>query len=405
MNTRRLLSSTLLLLAATGSLVAADATSFEEAFAQGKASLNVRARSEDVAQTGLRDAHALTLRTRLGYTTAALQGWKLSLEAENLTAADGDAYSQAGLNPGGTGRAVVADPETTEVNQAFVAFTTGQTTATLGRQRLVLDNARFVGDVGWRQNMQTFDALVLTDKSLAKTTLTYAYLNRINRVFGSDHAQGRWDSDSHLLHAAYAVAPAATLTGYAYLLDFDGAAAANSTATYGASLVGTTALNADFKFAYRAELATQADYGASALNYRTTYANLEAGLVAKPGSLTLGYEVLGSDHAVGFKTPLATLHAFNGWADLFLATPAAGLRDTYLKATATLPAQLAFTAFYHDFQTDAGSAKLGTEWNAQLTRKFTKQISGLVKYAEFRRDAAATLPNVRKVWLQVEFVY
>ena len=382
-------------------LGAADASDF---LAKGKVSLNVRARYEGVAQTALRDADAVTLRTRLGFTTADWSGWKAMVEAENIAALDGDRYSQAGLNPAATGRAAVADPETTELNQAWVAYTTGKTVLTLGRQRLVLDNARFIGDVGWRQNMQTFDAVVVQDKTFAQTTLTYAYLDQINRVFSRRHAQGRWDSESHVFNAARAGLPGGgTLTGYGYLLDFDNSTA-NSCATWGASYTGTAKLSDAVKFAYRAELATQSDYGSSRLNYQTTYYVAEAGVTGQPGSAAFGYEVLGSDNNIGFKTPLATLHAFNGWADLFLTTPAAGLRNPYLKATAALPEGFAFTVFYHWYETDATSVRLGREFNAQLTRKFGKYVTGLIKLADFRRDSLA-FPNVRKVWLQVEFAY
>ena len=377
--------------------------SFTDALAQGKVSLNLRLRYEGVEQTNLRDATALTLRTRLGFMTAPLAGWKAMLEAESIIAADGDSYSQSGLNPGGAGRAVVADPELTEINQAFISYTTGKTSITVGRQRLVLDNARFVGDVGWRQNMQTFDAVVLQDKSLDQATLTYAYLDRINRVFGDHHAQGYWQSNSHLLNASYAGLPAGTFTGYVYLLDFrKPASAANSCATYGVSFAGGTKLTVALRFIYRAEFATQSDYGSSLLSYSANYHDLEAGLAAKSGSLTLGHEVMGSDRNVGFKTPLATLHAFDGWADLFLATPAAGLRDTFVKGSVNLPAGVSLLAFQHWYETDATGVDLGTEFNLQLTRKFGKYFTGLVKFADFRRDSP-TLPNVRKFWVQVEF--
>lgn len=374
-----------------------------EALAQGKVSLNVRARYEGVEQTGLRNADALTLRTRLGFTTAAYQGLKASVEFENIASPDGDAYSQAGLNPGGAGRAVVADPEGTEVNQAWLAYTTGQTTATLGRQRLVLDNFRFVGDVGWRQNMQTFDAFVLSDKTLAKTTLTYAYLNRINRIFGDRHAQGNWDSNSHVFNASYAGLKAGTLTGYAYLLDFDNAAA-QSCATYGVSFAGGSPLSKDIKLTYRLEAATQSDYGSSALNYTTEYYAAELGLAGKPGALALGYELLGSDGGISFRTPLATLHAFNGWADMFLATPANGIKDTYVKAVANLPQGIGFLAFYHKFEADRLGADYGTELDLQLTRKFGKYFTGTLKYADFESDSTA-FADVTKLWVQVDFAY
>lgn len=394
---------TLLFICTAGPGFAADAASPFAAVAGGKVSLNLRLRYEEVQQTGLLDGEALTLRARLGFTTAPWQGWTAMAEAENITAADGDRYSQAGINSGGAGHAVVADPVMTGISQAWLTYKTTSDAATLGRQRLVLDNARFIGDSGWRQNMQTFDAFVLQDKSLEKTTVTYAYLQQINRVFGPDHPQGKWASDSHLLNASYAGLPSGTLTAYAYLLDFS-SSPANSCATYGASFAGTAKLTADFSFTYRAEAATQSDYGASTLNYRAHYTLLEAGLALKSASLTLGGEVLGSDHAVGFKTPLATLHAFNGWADLFLTTPAAGLRDTYLKGTASLPGACALVVVYHQFDPDVGGADLGHEFDVQLSRKFGKAVTALVKFADFRRESL-TLPNVQKCWAQVEYVF
>ena len=387
---------------AVGADAPAPADSIGEAFGKGKVSLNVRARYEGVEQVGLRDADASTVRTRLGFTTSPLNGFKAMMEAENIAALDPNSYSQAGLNSGGAGRAVVADPVGTEINQAWLAYASGKTGVTAGRQRLVLDNTRFVGDVGWRQNAQTFDAVTVADKTFDQLSLTYGYLYRINRVFSDRHAQGNWDSDSHVLNASYTGLPVGTLTGYAYLLDFDNAAA-NSSATVGASLTGTPKLSDDLKLSYRIEYATQSDYGSSPLSYTADYYTGELGLVAKPGSVALGYEVLGADNNVGFKTPLATLHAFNGWADVFLATPAGGLRDTYVKAGAALPGGFALLAFYHTFETDTG-VDLGDEWDLQLTRKFGKYFTGLVKYADFSRDSLS-VPDVRKIWIQIEFNY
>ena len=398
------LRSFLLLLAASAlPALAAEPASFADAIAQGKFSVNARLRYESVRQSALTDANALTLRTRLGFAPAAYHGWKAFAEAENIVAADGDAYSQAGLNPGGTGRAVVADPEVTELKQLYVGYTADRTTVTVGRQRLVLDNARFVGDVGWRQDMQTFDAVVVQDKSYDKTTLTYAYVDRVLRVFSRRHAQGQWDSKTHLFNASYAGWSAGTLTGYGYLMDFNNSAT-NSNATYGASLAGSRAVSDGLTLTYRAEAAVQSDYGSSTLNYSANYGALEAGLGNKTATLGLGYEVLGSDNNIGFKTPLATLHAFNGWADLFLATPAAGLRDTYAKATANLPQAVALVASYHEFKADTGGADFGHEADVQLTRKFGPRFTGVAKYADFRRNAVA-FPNVRKFWLQMDCAF
>lgn len=398
-------SLTVLPLAAAFALTAfaAEPASLADAVAQGKVSLNVRLRYEGVQQSNLLDANALTLRTRLGFTTAKFQGWQFSAEGENVAAWDGDAYNQSGLNPAAARRAVVGDPETTELNQLWLGYTFDKTTATLGRQKLILDNARFVGDVGWRQNQQTFDAFVVQDKTLKNTTVTYAYLDQVNRVFSRRHAQGRWDSESHVANVAYTGNSLGTVTGYAYLLDFENSAA-NACATYGLSVVGAQKINDALKFTYRAELATQSDYGSSPLSYSTVYNCFEAGLAGKAGTVTLGHELLGSDHNVGFKTPLATLHAFNGWADLFLATPAAGLRDVYVKGTANLPSSVALTAFYHWFDAAKGSADFGAEADVMLSRKFGKYVTATAKFADFRSDNLA-YANVRKFWLQLDFAY
>lgn len=381
-----------LLAASSPALNAAAPASLAAAVEQGRFSVNLRARYESVEQTGLKHAEALTLRTRLGFTTAACQGWKAMVEGENIFAADG-----------GAGKAVIADPETTELNQAWLAYNSDQTTLTVGRQRLVLDNARFIGDVGWRQNMQTFDAVVLQDKTFAKTTLTYAYLDRINRVFSRRHAQGRWESDSHLLNASYAGLPEGTVIGYAYLFDFDNAAA-NSCATYGLSFAGERPLQDGIRLNYRAEFALQRDYGSSPLRYSTGYRAFELGVAAQRGALAFGHEALGSDNGVSFRTPLATLHAFNGWADLFLTTPANGLRDTYVKASASLPEGISLLLFLHWYEADRLGADYGREANIQLTRKFGQRFTTTAKCAKFDRELAS-MPDVTKFWLQMDFVY
>jgi hypothetical protein len=100
-----------------------------------------------------------------------VDGLKAMVEFENIASPDGDQYSQAGINSGGAGRAVVADPLGSEVNQAWLADTLEKTTATFGRQRAVFDNARLVGDVAWRQYMQTFDGITVQDKTLENLTL------------------------------------------------------------------------------------------------------------------------------------------------------------------------------------------------------------------------------------------
>jgi len=390
---------------------------FVNAFKNGKLSFNARLRYEYADQQTLDPSNAFTIRPRLGFTTADLYGFQGMLEYETVQIiGNEDNYNQAGLNPGGAGKTVIADPEGSELNQAWLSYSRWDSFARGGRQVIILDNTRFVGDVGWRQNNQTFDALTVQSKTVKDLTLFYSYLWNINRIFGDDHPQGDYDSDSHLFNVAWTSLPYAKLVGYTYLLDFDGPTAAavqnSSTASVGGYLSGVVDIDKEKKAAvdYRAEFAWQTDYESSNVDYETEYYHLAAGGTYDIFTAGLGYEVLGSDNNQGFRTPLATLHAFNGWADVFLNTPAAGLTDLYLYAGLTLPGNIPFKFVYHKFDADSGSGDFGQEFDFIATRSFGKNWKVLLKYAFYDSDEAsppaqATPSDVQKFWAQLEFNY
>ena len=384
--------------------------SFLDALAQGKVNAYARLRYEHVdSEFFAKRADAITLAARLGYTTAAFHGFQAMIEGEGVTPLQNKYYDGTGTN--NSFYPTVADPENYEINQAWLAYTYEGTTAKLGRQRIVLDNARFIGDVGFRQNMQTYDAVLLQDKSIQDLTLTYGYLNRINRIFDDSFPQYDWASDSHIFNAAYKGLPVGTITGYAYLLDFDQDSFPflpylNSCATYGLSLAGSRPLNDTFTANYRLEYAYQTGYGDSP-DYHADYYLAEFGASTSLYSLSANYEVLGSDDGLNaFKTPLATLHAHNGWADLFTTTPTVGLTDFFVKGTARLPQNLTLTAFYHNFGTVESEEYIGDEIDAQLAYKLSSQVTLTAKYAKFRSETAPlVLPDVDKIWLQAEYSY
>lgn len=369
-----------------------------------RVTLDLRARHEHAEQSGLRDSDALTLRARLGLVTSAWHGWQAGVEAEHIASPAGDDYNQSGLNPGGAGRVVIADPEGTEINQAYARHTAGSSVLTLGRQRLVLDQARFVGDVGWRQNAQTYDAVAWSGRPHRVLALTAAYLGRVNRVLGDRHPQGNWDSKSFLVHGTWSTRTAGIKAAtYAYLLDFPNAAAQGN-ATYGLALSGTTKPGTGATVIGRAEYARQTDYGKSPLSYATDYAGAELGLGFAPGTLALGGEWLGSDTGTAFRTPLATLHAFNGWADVFTTTPGDGLQDVYVKANVTLPAAVKATLRHHWFEARRRGAVYGREWDAQLSRAFRGSVIATMKYARFAPAEGARYSQIEKIWIQLEFI-
>lgn len=393
-----------------------------DAIGKGKITLNSRLRWEHADQSNLQESDAFTLRTRFGLTTASLYGFLGMIEGENVTSlGDEDDYNAAGSNPPGAGKTVIADPPTTEINQAWLSYTyTNRVTLKGGRERIVLDNARFVGDVGWRQNQQTFDAVSVQGSPVKDLNLFYGYIWDVHRVFGNvgglaqTAATRDFDSSSHLLNASYSGWKYGKVTVYSYLLDLsNGAGSANSCATYGASIAGTVPAGEKIKLNYHGEFAWQTDYANSPLDYGAEYYRVELGATVKPLVVGAGYEVLGSDDNKGpggglasFRTPLATLHAFNGWADVFLTTPAAGLHDLYAFAQVTVPKiELPIRFVYHKFDADKGSGDYGQEFDLVAVKKFGKHWSAIAKYACYDGHDSPYSFDVDKFWLETDFNY
>ncbi len=267
----------------------------------------------------------------------------------------------------------------------------------------------------WRQNPQTFDAIRLGNTSVEKLDLLYTWIGRVNRVGGNvpDLLPGAKDfqSSSHVLHAHYDSGDYADLAGYIYLFDLEnGAGNAASCASYGVSLAGQAPIAENRKLEYRGEFAWQTDYADNPNSYSAPYLHLTLGSQIQPVSFGVGYELLGSDNNVGFQTPLATLHAFNGWADVFLNTPGGRVAGPVcLGRRCELPWELPLKVMLHKF--DAASDGLynyGNEIDVSVSKKLGKHWNVLLKYAFY--DAVNAAPgaqaipaNVQKLWVQVDF--
>lgn len=365
------------------------AESITEALNTGTAYGDFRLRYEAVDQdNALKDASGLTLRSRLGYTTGSIGGLSATIELE-------DSRIVGGQDEFGGDFSVIADPETTELDQFFVQYKTDTTTSKIGRQVINLDGQRFVGAVGWRQDRQTFDAFTIQAKPSEKLSLYYAYIGQRNRIFAET---ADLTSDDHLLNVSYQTS-LGKLVGYGYFLDVDDGID-NARDTLGVSFSGAKKLDS-VKLLYKAEYATQS-FEDGGVDRDATYTHLEAGLQASYFTGKIGYEVLGSDDGnYGFTTELATLHKFNGWADQFLGTPTVGLVDTYFSAGFKLPVGK-LSVIYHDFSADEGSLDLGTEVDVAYGLKFGKQYNAGIKYAAYSAgDADAGKVDTDKLWLWV----
>lgn len=420
---QKILTSTALVLALTSPVFTASAVAGDDPevlITDGEFFGEVRYRYETVEQDGFaNDADAHTVRTNFGFKTGIYKGFQALAEAQIVQSLGDDDFNST--TNGNTAFPIVADPDGAELNEFWLSWSgLPETTIKAGRQKINIDNQRFVGTVGWRQNDQTFDAVQVTNSSVENLDLFYSYVGNVNRIQGGDHPLGDLDSSVHLVNASYTFSDWLKLSGYGYWLDFD-EVAANSSKTYGVRATGSVPINDAWAFTYEAEAATQDNYANNTTNYDETYFHIVPGLVGHGFTFKAGYELLGGNGTASFRTPLATGHKFNGWADVFLTTPTAGLEDMYLGAsykvseTNGLFDGTKFSATYHDFDSDSATVgDFGNELDLSIGKSFAlpdagqpfESVNVLLKYADYEGESAAGVDADRqKIWLQVGFKF
>jgi len=355
----------------------------------GDFDLNLRYRYEWVdVDTHDKDANASTLRTRLLYKSKTVEGFFLTINMDDVRPIVADNFNDT--RNGKTQYPVVADPKGTDLNLASISWVgIDDLTGVLGRQRIIRGNHRFIGNVGWRQNEQTYDSLSFAYSPIEKLDLFYAYVDRVKRIFGPNEGvpTSSFRSNSHLIDVAYTFGSALKLMGYGYLIELDNAQALSSQ-TLGLRGTGSFELSDSMKLAYVAEYAAQSDYGDNTNDYDAGYYVAEGAFSWNQFGVRAGYEVLEADGDTGlsFTTPLATLHKFNGWADIFLVTPGTGLEDAYVEANAKLLGGT-WKLIYHDFSSNTGSTDFGSEIDFVASWKLNKNFSVLAKAAVYDSDA------------------
>ena len=386
-------------------LVMADDASFnsgvKKALADSKVNISFRARYEGVEEDGEngaleKDATALTLKSRITLKTDAYKNWSVGIEVDNVTAIVDD-YNDLTFDYSGTD-SVVADAEITDVNQAYLQYNVGKVKVTAGRQRILHNNQRFIGGVGWRQNEQTYDGYRIQYAESAALSIDYSYIHNANRIFADDKKGDDLSGAFHFANAGFKWNKAHKVSAFAYVLDFD-TTHEMSSSTYGVLYHGKFgAINVNLS------AATQSDAGDNAVSYDASYYHAEIG--TKLGNITVlaGLEVLGSDDGkAAFSTPFATLHKFQGFADKFLGTGSStgmknGVEDAYITVKTKLGG-VKLAATFHDLTSNEGNIDYGTELDLVAAYKFKKNYNLLVKFSNYSSDDLST--DTRKLWLQV----
>jgi hypothetical protein len=388
-----------------------EASSLNEAITDGKFKADFRLRYENVNQDGKSETgEAFTLRSLIGYETKPFHGFSVNTEVYGVSPFNDDYNDLKKGDPIASRKAypAIADPEDYDFHQLYLQWANTENTVKIGRQGMILDNWRFVGDVRFRQNWAVFNGLSLMNKHLANTTFNLAHFEQVKQVNTKIE-----DADIEIANVKYAITPTTSVTGYGYLIDWNGKSLEpTSTQTYGARLDGSQKHNDNWKVLYTAEYAKQDDYKDGSDLIDNYYYRIGAGAGYGDWFVRVDQEKLsGNTDNKAFQTPLGTNHIFQGWADVFLTTPNEGIEDTMITAGGKLMGATIKTE-YHWIDSDRDFAKIGggmgdkygTEFDLGVYYKFTKQVSGSVEYANFKEDdeyknTTARKRDIEKIWL------
>ncbi len=360
---------------------------------------NFRYRMEQVEVDGpLKDAFASTLRSRVTLNSASFSfaeslNIRALVEVDHVGLIGGESYNST-VN-GKSQFATIADPDALDLNQAALAIKWNDSSlVTLGRQRINLGDQRFIGGVGWRQNEQTFDGVRLTQNFGKSFQIDIANLHNANRVFGPDGANADLHGSFNLVHSQWKVTSEHVLQGYFYDLDFE-TLPARSSSTNGIDYRGTSN-----KLSWQLSYASQRDAHLAPTNYKTNYSRMELSYPIDVVTIKGIYERLGSDGNFAFQTPFATLHAFNGFADMFLTTPVKGLEERAIQFSLPIgPVKTSIS--WHKFYSDGGDTHYGDETDVSFIFDLNKQLQFLTKLALYNTDKFQNDTN--KFWLMITY--
>ncbi len=317
-----------------------------------------------------------------------------------------------------------------DLHQAF--FTVKNTMGSgvdlkIGRQELVFDEHRLIGNIGWIQQGQTFDAARADSKIggtgvtafYAQTTSTDSHPTLTGTLGGPANT---FESSFGGLRATWSLGGKDRVTPYAYY-------ALNPTRSgNGAVDPVPDALNILYTGLYVVKhiggfrLRFDGAYQSGKQNATTTFgAYMLTAAVSKKLDIASGAKVvLWADYLSGdsngaadgkiktFTTPYATNHKFYGHMDKFLNIPASGLIDLALKGSLKATPKLKFQLDAHMFRADKTTAlvtnkDLGSEIDFDINYALATNTSLRMGYSHFFKGDASALgvagdPSVDSDW-------
>lgn len=352
---------------------------------------------------------AMTARVVAGWKSAPFHGLRMAVE---LMYSDRVGTKRFNDNPRqASPYPLLPDPRYAGVNQAWIDWSGELANIRIGRQKLRLDNERFVSDNDFRQVPQVFTGVAVRGRTGAEVEWRAGHFTRVRGSLGVENnlklsfLQGEWNP-----------APGQALLGYLLWHDQP----QNSTQTglansshqvAGVRWHGSVASNLEGKgrWLYHVEAARQRAHAGGDSAIRADYLRIGGGwsgqLAGGEWTLRLDHEVKGSNSGrYGLQTPLTDLYAYNGWALQFVTTPRDGLRDSWVTVRKPLGAVELFGE-YHRFRADNGGASLGRELDVGLTWRLPgwwgDDARLIAQSARYRQPGN----GVSKLWVALDWRY
>ena len=357
-------------------------------------------------------ARGLSLRARVGYRTDDYLDTNVFVQFQsqvNLV----EEFSFPNGRGGDPKRDLIADPDGERVHQAYLEYNGLENVRLrLGRQEIILDDARLIGNVDWRQNGQSFDALSLVFQPLPELTFYGAVVNQVNTVTLTH------EDLEHLilLNGRYNLEETHDFVLYTYLLGHEDDE--RDSATYGMQLTG---LCGDL-IKYDVSYAWQGDYQGGD-DHAGEMVNAFLGFVFDRVNFGLGYSrISGIEKKAGdivedkpFDTLFGTAHNFNGWADQFIDTNGGnlpgGLEDVYFQIGTELM-QTSFLLRVHLFDTTESETGIhdnqyGEELDFDISRELTDQLTAQIRVALYNKTndngGLNTTVDEKLFWARVSY--
>ncbi len=365
------------------------------------------------------DANALTVRTAVTVKLKSLfgvKGFNGLIEAANVGALIDD-YSPQKPN-----YELVADPPITRFSQFAVTYTKDKTTFIGGRVYVTIDDHRFIGNVLWRQMYQSFGVLAVSTKAVKNFNILLAGIYERKGITDALNADWRLDKMPIVLDVNYSAHKSLRIKAFAYMIT-------DVHDTFGLKASGKIKLG-DLKLSYLGEYAMQdspyaLDNASNNPDIDANYYRLSIGAYSQGffgNVMYTHFDGKDTGEDKGFSTPLATLHKFDGWADVLLAGAGNGFDYGMNEIAFTIGYKkpdfgnimLVYLIFRSDMEpADPAVGKdIGKELDFQYTKKLTKHLSFLAKAAFYKADdgyfTGGNLKgnhDVTKYWLQLNYTY